>query len=469
MSARTISRREWLRLSALTTAGLGLAACSPQEPDEKAVESAAAAPPTEIVNISFMGWGGPEESQGVLDLIKKFEGDNPTVKVAWLHTPEDYMTKLTAMIASNTTPDTLFTGQDYYKDFCKKGLMLDIQDYLNADTTMDTKTYFLQPQEDSRSAYKGRWHGIGCCWVGMHLLYNADMFKEAGIEPPSTDPDKAWTWERFVEVAKQFTLDSKGKHPDDSGFDENDISQWGVLWQTGGPWGESIALMNGVQSIDEATNTWKLDDPAAVEALQAVADLRHKHHVTPFADNLKELGMSFDQMLGNRKLAMAIEGTYTLAWTTKIEATLGVACPPKLKQTSTIVVADVRAAMKATKYPDAAYKFVRMTGDPDYQSIFLKMGLWWPNQTSLMTSAGLDSWITERTAPGKGIHPPGYKTLVDKFVRNNTKAWICPPGFQESSAVVTSGLESVWNGTETAQSAVAGFIGKANDVLAAAA
>ena len=132
-------------------------------------------------------------------------------------------------------------------------------------------------------------------------------------------------------------------------------------------------------------------------------------------------------------------------------------------------MADVRAAMKATKYPDAAYKFVRMTGDPDYQSIFLKMGLWWPNQTSLMTSAGLDSWITERTAPGKGIHPPGYKTLVDKFVRNNTKAWICPPGFQESSAVVTSGLESVWNGTETAQSAVAGFIGKANDVLAAAA
>jgi len=474
MSKKTISRREYLRMSALAFAGLGLAACSPkvaQETsvaEEKPVENTAAPASAEIVNISFMGWGGPEESQGVLDLIKKFEGENPTIKVAWQHTPEDYMTKLMAMIASGTQPDTLFTPQDFYKDFCSKGLMLDIQDYLNVDPIINTKTYFLQPQEDSRSAYKGRWHGIGCCWVGAHLYYNADMFKEAGIEAPSSDPDKAWTWEHFVEVAKQFTLDSNGNHPDDSGFDENDISQWGILWQTGGWHGESIALLNGVQSLDEATNKWKLDDPAAVEALQNVADLMFKHHVAPLVTNLKDLGMSFDQMLGNRKLAMAVEGTYTLAWTTKIEATLGTACPPKMKQTSSIVVADVRGAMKATKYPDAAYKFVRMTGDPAYQSIFLKMGLWWPNQTALMTPEGLDTWITERTAPGVGVHPPGYKILVDKFVRNNTKAWICPAGFSESSAMVNSGLESLWNGTQTAQQAVDGFIGKANDVLAAA-
>ena len=470
MSKRTLSRREYLRLSSLALAGLGLAACAPQVAqetpvaEEKPVENTAAPVSAEIVNISFMGWGGPEESQAVLDLIAKFEGDNPTIKVAWLHTPEDYMTKLVAMIASGTQPDTLFTPQDFFKGYCKKGLMLDIQDFLDVDPIIDTKTYFLQPQEDNRSAYNGRWHGIGCCWVGYNLFYNADMFTEAGIEPPSNDPDKAWTWDQFVEVAKQFTEDSKGNHPDDNGFDPNDIVQWG-----GYVWGEWMpgtwAMMNGGQFIDPNTNQYKLDDPAAIEGIQNVADLANKYHVAPMAANFKDLGMSSSQMLENRKLAMSVVESPALAWTTKIKAGLGTACLPKMKKTGTQVIADVRAAMKATKHPEAAYKFVRMTGDPVYQSTFLKIGLWWPNQTALMTPEGLNTWITERKAPGDGVHPSGYFDLVNKYVRNNTEAMICPPGYPEANAIINSGLESVWNGTKTAQQAITEFIGKANEIL----
>jgi multiple sugar transport system substrate-binding protein len=476
MGTKKFSRREFLSMAAVTTAGIGLAACqptasAPAAAEGNATEAEVQSTPSEadVINITFMGWGGPEESQGVQDLIKRFEADNPTIKVTWQHTPEDYNTKLMAMIASGTPPDTLFLPHDLYKDFCSKDLLLDIQDQLASDSKIDTKTYFLQPQEDSRSAYHGRWHGIGCCWVGTHLFYNADMFKEAGIEPPSCDPDQAWTWDHFVEVAKQLTVDSQGRHPDDSGFDKEDIQQWGISWSSGGWHAQSITLLNGVQALDEATNQYKLDDPLAIEALQNVADLMFKYHVNPLATNFKDLGMSFDQMLENRKLAMAIDGTYTLSWTTKIKATLGVACPPKMKQTASAMTADVRSAMKATKYPDAAYKWVRMTADPEYQSTFLKMGLWWPNQTALMTPEGLDGWITERKGPGDGVHPDGYKTLVDKFVRNNTKSIVCPPGYPEASQMMDSALENLWNGTQTAQQAVDSFIGKANEVLAKAA
>ncbi len=468
MQSKAISRRNFVRFAGLTGVAAALTACAPPAPAKAPdAKDAPSGKPVgaEKANISFMGWGGPEESQAVLDMIKRFEELNPEVKVAWQHTPEDYMPKLMSMIAAGTPPDTLFTPQDFYKTFCKQGLMLDIDDQLKADKTMDTKTYFLQPQEDSRSAYNGRWHGIGVCWVGQHLFYNADMFKEAGIEPPSTDPAKAWSWDHFVEVAKQFTKDSKGKHPDDAGFDATDIVQWGVSYETGGHFQQSMPLMNGVDALDSTTNKFQYDNPAAVEAFQNVADLMHKHHVAPLAANFKDLGMSFDQMLDNRKLAMSINGTYVLAWTHKIKATLGVAVPPKMKQSAAAVVADVRAAMKATKYPDAAYKWVRMTGDPTYQSTFLKIGLWWPNQTALMKPEGLKSWIIDRKSGTEGIHPPGYYELVDKFVRNNTKAMVCPPGFPEADKIVSSGLESVWNGTTTAQEAVKGFIGKANDVL----
>ncbi len=471
MRRNSVSRRDFLHMALLTTAGISVAACQPKATEQAAVveqstEVASVPAEAETVTISFMGWGGPEESQGVLDLIKIFEEENPGIKVTWQHTPEDYTTKLMAMIASGTPPDTLFTDQSYYKTFCKEGLMLDIQNWLDADPEINTKTYFLQPQEDERSAYNGRWYGIGCCWVGVHLFYNTDMFAEAGIEPPSNDPDLAWTWDHFVDVCKQFTQDSQGRHPDEGGFDSNDITQWGIFYSSGGWHGESIPLLNGVQALNPKTNQYQLDDPAAIDAIQKVADLTHKHHVAPLSQNFEDLGMSTTQMLENRKLAMVMDGTYTLSWTTKINAGLGTACPPKMKQCDGMVVADVRGAMKATKYPEQAYKWVRMTGSPVYQSIFLKMGLWWPNQTSLMTPEGLKGWINERKAPGEGVHPAGYYDLVDKYQRNHTKSWVCPPGYQEAAQIMGAGLENVWNGTQTAEQAIKGAIGQANEVLA---
>ena len=267
-------------------------------------------------------------------------------------------------------------------------------------------------------------------------------------------------------MAKQLTLDSQGRHPDDAGFDPQDIVQWGIDHQTGGYFPETFLLQNGVQSYDESTNRFNFAEPAAVEGLQNVADLMHKHHVAPLGSNLKDLGMSNTQMLENRKLAMAVDGTYALAWTHKINADLGVACLPKMKQTGTVAVADVRAAMKATQHPDEAYKWVRMTANPIYQSTFLKIGLWWPNQTALMTPEGLESWISERKSPTEGIHPAGYYDLVDKYVRNHTQAWLCPAGFAEAKQVIFSALESVWNGTKTAEEAMAGSIDNANEILA---
>jgi len=466
MSSHNLSRRQFLRLAGLSVTATAIVACvPPTAPQQQAAGEKA--PVGEQVNISFMGWGGPGESQAVLDMIDRFEGENPDIKVSWLHTPQDYMPKLMSMVAAATPADTLFTPQDFYHTFCRDGLMMDIQDQLDADPVLNDPNYFLQPQEDRRSAYNGRWHGIGVCWVGQHMFYNADMFVDAGIEPPTTDPDKAWSWDHFLEVARELTLDDNGNHPYDSGFDPDNIVQWGVNWSaTGGHFLASVPYMNGVLPLNPETNKFQYDDPAAVDALQKVADLTNLHYVSPRSSNFNDLGMSVTQMLESRKVAMHIGGTYELTWTHLIEATLGVATPPKMKQTGAILVADVRGAMAATKHPEAAYKWVRMTGDPVYQSTFLKIGLWWPNQTSLMTPEGLNSWIDERKSPTEGVHPPGYYELVDKYVRNHTDSWICPPDFPEAQQIITSSLEGLWNGNKTAQEAVQDAVPAANEVLA---
>ena len=96
-------------------------------------------------------------------------------------------------------------------------LLLDITNNIKADPLIGKPGYFLEPQEESRCTYKGAWYGIGSCWVAPHLYYNADLFKKAGIEPPSSDPEKVWGWDEFVAIAKQLTVDSSGKNAADSG------------------------------------------------------------------------------------------------------------------------------------------------------------------------------------------------------------------------------------------------------------
>lgn len=40
------------------------------------------------------------------------------------------------------------------------------------------------------------------------MFYNKDMFDAANVEYPPTNADEAWSWDEFVEVAKQLTLDT---------------------------------------------------------------------------------------------------------------------------------------------------------------------------------------------------------------------------------------------------------------------
>ena len=62
------------------------------------------------------------------------------------------------------------------------------------------------------------------------LLYNKDMFDELSIEYPPYTVENAWSWDKFVEVSQKLTLDSSGKNAADSGFDANNIKQYGIMF-----------------------------------------------------------------------------------------------------------------------------------------------------------------------------------------------------------------------------------------------
>lgn len=454
-----LSRRTFLQATAGLASLAALAACAaPGAAPATGGESAASS--GEAVEVTFMGWGGTEEDEGVKSAIKQFESEQDKVKVTWLHTPEQYLDKLVTNIAAGTPPDTAFVGADAYGTFVKQGLLMDITDKIQSDSLMGAADYFIQPQEEQRCAKDGKWYGIGSCWVAPHIYYNADIFAEAGIEPPSNDPDQAWTWDKFLEVATALTVDVNGKHPNDADFDPENIERWGVDWPVGTLHLHSAILGNGGDWLDE-NGRLIIDQPAATEALQNIADLTLKHHVRPASAAMQALGMSNSQMLDNGKLAMAIDGSWALAWIHKIKPTLGTAALPRMgaDHTGTAMTAHLHSGFASTKNPDAAWEWVRFLSTPFYQTQFCKIGLWIPSQTALMTEEGLKSWLTE------GVHPEGFVDIPTKFVKNYGQSIYQPAGWPEAIQLLNPGFEKIWIGDATAEQAMAEVVPSANAIF----
>jgi multiple sugar transport system substrate-binding protein len=474
---QNMSRRDFIKIASLVGGAGILAACTAKQTTEApkateaskpAEEKAPTPPPAEAVTITFTGWGGTEENDGVVAAVKYFEEQTPGIKVNWIQIPENYAEKTLAMVAAGTPPDTAFISNAVFTQYVKDGLLLDITANLKADAALGAENYFIEPQESQRCTVNGKWYGIGSCWVAPHIYYNADIFEKEGITPPSNDPDEAWDWNKFLEVARQLTVDVNGKHPGEDGFDKDNIDRWAIQWPTWSIPLHAAIASNGGHWVNQETGLIELDKPEATEALQKIADLMLVENVAPRGTAMQALGLTNTQMLETGKLAMAIDGSWALSWITKINAKLGTAVCPKLKVPATDMQAHIHCGFAATKYPEQSWQWLRFLGTEYYQLGFLKMGLWLPSQTALMTPDGMKKWYTERKGPGDGVHPAGYDKIVTEYVPKYGHVLYMPPGYSEADALITPALDAVWIGDQTAEEAMTAVVADANAILEAA-
>src|SRR5690606_26936934 len=74
--------------------------------------------------------------------------------------------------------------------------------YFNDELTVDD---FI-PSSASVMQIDGSIYGVSSCTVSPVLYYNKDLFDEAGMPYPPSNPDEAWTWEEFADVAEKLTI-----------------------------------------------------------------------------------------------------------------------------------------------------------------------------------------------------------------------------------------------------------------------
>jgi multiple sugar transport system substrate-binding protein len=410
----------------------------------------------------MMGWGSPLEKENVDKGLQLFQSRNPDIKVTWLHTPEDYETKLKTALGGGTPPDVFWSGN--MADYAVRGVLLDVTDRLKQDPVIGKADYFLEPQETERTTLNGKRYGIGSCWVMHHLYYNIDMLQKAGVTPPPTDAAQAWTWDQLLENARKLTLDASGKHPGESGFDASNVQQWGTSFTpTVSIQRDQMVYSNNGEAYTKEPQC-RLGEPAATEAIQTLADLANKHQVAPQSAQQQQLGMSSAQMMSSGKLAILADGSWALQDISKLGFKFGCGVMPKLKTAVTEAQAHIHVISKDTKNPDAAWKLLAFLSSDDYQRGLCQAGLWLPSHTSLLTNEALASWITQ------GVHPDGYQQLVTDYLAKHSKNYFYPAGWSEADKIISSALDPVWIGQSTAAEALKpDVITQANDVLQKAA
>lgn len=256
---------------------------------------------TESKQISFMFRGGPEEQKAYEATVKKFETDNPGVKVKIITTTGDqYATKLKAAITGKSVPDVFYFDPGDLRAYANGGVLKDITEYVS-DVKFDNiwKYGVDSYRYDGETVGQGNIYGLPKDVGPFALGYNKAMFEAAGI--PLPDKDKPYTWDEFIKVNQQLTKDNNG---------DGKIDQYGTGFNVN--WAlQAFVWSNGADWLDETNTKVTIDDPKFAEALQYFADMQNVYKITPSIEDAATLDTYQRWMKG--ELAFFPVGPWDLA------------------------------------------------------------------------------------------------------------------------------------------------------------
>lgn len=209
--------------------------------------------------------GGNQTGKLMDAAVAQFMAANPDIQVEITGYPgtQEGFTKLTQAVQSGEAVDIFRLPSDILPLLVKDGLVAPIDEYLTEEDRADIYPNLLEAVSVDGKAYA--WP----LWVppvGMYL--NLDVFKERGVEPPTGE----WTYDEFVEIAKQLTF-TRDNGEQVYGYtaliDPGVVNAWPFI------------LGDGALPLSEDNTQYTFNTPEAISGLKKLVDLAQVHKVTP--------------------------------------------------------------------------------------------------------------------------------------------------------------------------------------------
>ncbi|WP_163527052.1 sugar ABC transporter substrate-binding protein [Halobacillus ihumii] len=350
-------------------------------------------------------WAMGEEGKKLKEFSKKFEEENPDLKVDVQAIPWDRAhDKLLTAVASGNGPDVVQLGTTWVAEFAEAGALMDLSEYVEDYPSFAKENYF----NGSVSTMKYDDQIVGIPWyVDTRVLYyRTDLLKEAGYEEPPK------TWEELKAAATK--LADRGEEYYGLDIDRNDqITPFIFAWQN-----EYEA------NLEE--NDLNFDSPEFKEAI--------KYYTSYFEEGIAQAQQGLDIVQAFKKgtKPMFFSGPWMIniineqapdlegKWATAV-------MPKKVTNTSSMGGANLSVFHNSDNV-DGALKFISFMTQVDTQIDWLKASNTLPSRT--------EAW-------GKPImkEDPMYATFGKQL--EHTKPGLPTPQFERIAQELLSTIERI--------------------------
>lgn len=319
-------------------------------------------------------WGQPGYDEFYTEAIEEFERSHPNVKIEKIPVESaSFADQMVKMHASNDPPEiNQFLTQLYYQA-ASAGWYEELEPRLEETDIEANWSPFL----DEAAKFDGKKYGIWISGSSQALMYNKDMLKEAGVQPPTTP-------EELLSAAKALTKSTPdGKQYGYSITTKMDVNGYiyglaPLVAGFGGGWTE-----NGKPDVLNPANA------EAIKFEKALIDAG----VTPIgADRVKAREIFYQG-----DAAMLIEGPWVMtsaqAENPDIVPKLGVAPIPFPNQSAG--TSNGFAIAKNQDHKEEAWEFIQMIMSQEWQEKYGEMTGVPPGRQDSLTQEALDKapWL----------------------------------------------------------------------------
>lgn len=331
----------------------------------------------EKVTLVWGEWWDQEWGRDTIDwIISTFEEEHPNVEVKTVYAPwNQYKQKVWTLCQAGECPDVMGMEVTWAESFDRMGFLKDLKPLYTASSD-EFKAHY-------RPSWLMYWKGravMGYLYtMAYSVVYNAKMFREKGIEPPSN-------WEEFKDVLRAFHDPKAHKFGAALPFAMKSSAHFGyyLFW--------THLIQAGGHMVDE-NGLARFDSPAGVRTLRYLKSLLDEGLVYPgtvkgaLAVGEKE----FVELFSAEQVPMVITGPFIAPKARERNPEIGEVryAPPFCDRTCGYLVTGSGTAISAqTKHPDLAWEFYKhLVSTRVAMKMVKEHSMGWANTIALTSSA----------------------------------------------------------------------------------
>jgi len=375
-------------------------------------------------------------------LAAQFQQANPAVQVTAEPTWKWDNAKYIAEAVGGDAADVVWTSENYVTPLYARGVVAELDSFITRDKTLKPADYF----NTVFGAYKfrGKQVGLPILWGAYVMYYNKSLFGRFGRKLP----DDSWTWDTFLDAAKALSRPSNdpatfGQYGFETRWHENVWAPW--VWNNGG----DLFTPDGLKMA--------LDKPEAIEGLQYLIDLIHRHRVAPTSDELSNHKLGTNAF-GTGQVGMAWNAIYFLPTYRNSDALQqmewDVAPIPKGKKgRATTNPTSGLGLWKGSKSPDAAYAFMKFLISEEASKAYVAEGV----DGLPVHKAAADQVLKD------GGPPKSKQVYIDAFTY--AKPAFTTPYGQRAIQTLNDDIKNVFKTGGSVKDVITGSIAKLNQIM----